>query len=108
MFPPKYLQINRCAEKYHAPEHLLTSKYCQALQAYKYGLHALSITEDTVRTAAASQPRRDLFKEFAEQSGVAVAVMSPQMMGGDRANKLMRSKSSRRLVRWVLVDESVW
>lgn len=78
----------------------------QAEQARNYGLYALSITEDTVRIAAASQPSRDLFKEFAHHNGVAVAVMSPQMMGGDRVNKLMQLTGFQTLVRWVLIDES--
>lgn len=35
-----------------------------------------------------------------------MAVMSPQMMGGERVNKLMQSEVFRALVQWVLIDES--
>ncbi|KAK0471236.1 P-loop containing nucleoside triphosphate hydrolase protein [Armillaria novae-zelandiae] len=74
--------------------------------AKKYGLHAIAITEDTLRDAELEQPKRDLFSELANGNDVQVGVLSPQMINGDRFRPYLRSLKFLDTVKWILVDEA--
>ncbi|PCH41838.1 nucleoside triphosphate hydrolase protein, partial [Wolfiporia cocos MD-104 SS10] len=85
-----------------APTKLLTVQLSNG--ATKIGLRALAINEDTLRTA--QYENHDLFKELAAGKDVRIAVMSPQMLSGERMNSFLRTASNKRQIRWFMVDEA--
>ncbi|KAK1225471.1 hypothetical protein PQX77_011584 [Marasmius sp. AFHP31] len=77
-----------------------------AAKAQEFGIHALAISEDTVQLARLEVPRRDLFAELFAGKDVCLGIMSPQMLRGSRMEQILRTPSSRNLVRWFLIDEA--
>ncbi|KAF5319778.1 hypothetical protein D9611_012842 [Ephemerocybe angulata] len=71
--------------------------------ASSVGLGAVAVTEDTIREAEALGV--DLFKVLSVD-GLRLAIMSPQMLRGERFNAWIRSTRIRESIRWMLIDEA--
>ncbi|KAH6913288.1 P-loop containing nucleoside triphosphate hydrolase protein [Coprinopsis sp. MPI-PUGE-AT-0042] len=76
----------------------------QETTATKIGIKAFALTEDTVRDAKIKHI--DLFRQVASLLGIRLAIMSPQMLQGERFNSWLKERSTRAQIRWFLIDEA--